>query len=171
MTNATPAPTTPTSNDTRAPKMTRVSKSRPCTSVPNQCFTVGGWNCASDNRLADFGFVLGIFLVWMLSGLGGHDRTFNFTELSQRIPEYFKSGLIAPSMMMGAALLVFCGVVGKSAQFPLYIWLPDAMEGPTPVSALIHAATMVAAGVYLMARSFFLVAQSQTRATFCRGKP
>ncbi len=112
------------------------------------------------NRVADFGFVLGIFLIWMLSGVGGEERTFDFLELSRRLPEYFKNGLIAPPMMIGAALLVFCGVIGKSAQFPLYIWLPDAMEGPTPVSALIHAATMVAAGVYLMARSFFLVADS-----------
>lgn len=118
------------------------------------------------NRLADFGFVLGIFLVWMLSGLGGAGRTFDFGELSHRIPQYLQNGLIAPSMMLAAALLVFCGVVGKSAQFPLYIWLPDAMEGPTPVSALIHAATMVAAGVYLMARSFFLVAGSPEALVF-----
>lgn len=110
------------------------------------------------NRLADFGLVLGIFYVWVLSGSGGADRTFSFSKLSIVIPELFQSGLISPAALTIAALLVFCGVVGKSAQFPLYIWLPDAMEGPTPVSALIHAATMVAAGVFLFSRTFFLAA-------------
>lgn len=112
------------------------------------------------NRIADFGFVLGIFFVWMLSGLGGQERTFEFTQLAQTIPALIHSGLISKEMLALAILLLFCGVVGKSAQFPLYIWLPDAMEGPTPVSALIHAATMVAAGVYLLSRSFFLVGAS-----------
>ncbi len=109
------------------------------------------------NRLADFGFVLGIFYVWMLSGIGGGERTFNFMALSSAIPQAAENGLLTPAMLLVASLLIFCGAVGKSAQFPLYIWLPDAMEGPTPVSALIHAATMVAAGVYLMTRSFFLI--------------
>ena len=67
--------------------------------------------------------------------------------------------------MTAAALLIFCGAVGKSAQFPLHVWLPDAMEGPTPVSALIHAATMVAAGVFMLARSFFLLQTSATALT------
>ena len=112
------------------------------------------------NRLADFGFVLGIFYVWMLSGIDGGERTFNFTALSSLIPQAAENGLLTPAMLLTASILIFCGAVGKSAQFPLYIWLPDAMEGPTPVSALIHAATMVAAGVYLMSRAFFLVSTS-----------
>src|SRR5580692_3958697 len=98
------------------------------------------------NRLGDFGFMLGILLVWSASG------TVTFDELSGR---WSTLGL-SPEFMTAAALLVFCGAVGKSAQFPLHVWLPDAMEGPTPVSALIHAATMVAAGVFMLARSFFL---------------
>ncbi len=112
------------------------------------------------NRVADFGFVLGIFYIWMLSGAGGSERTFEFTKLSTFLPDAVAKGFLSQKMLEIASLLVFCGVVGKSAQFPLYIWLPDAMEGPTPVSALIHAATMVAAGVYLLSRSFFLVSGS-----------
>ncbi len=109
------------------------------------------------NRMADFGLMLGIIYVWMLSGDGGQERTFIFSELGRRIPDGLASHTITQGAALIAALLVFCGVAGKSAQFPLYIWLPDAMEGPTPVSALIHAATMVAAGVYLLTRTFFLV--------------
>ncbi len=111
------------------------------------------------NRMADFGFVIGILYVWMLSGIGGGERTFQFSQLSALLPEFLSQGLLSKEMLVIASLMVFCGVVGKSAQFPLYIWLPDAMEGPTPVSALIHAATMVAAGVYLLSRAFFLVSQ------------
>jgi NADH-quinone oxidoreductase subunit L len=102
------------------------------------------------NRIGDFGFMLGILLVWSASG------TVTFDELAQRWPTL---GL-SPGFMTAVALLVFCGAVGKSAQFPLHVWLPDAMEGPTPVSALIHAATMVAAGVFMLARSFFLLQPS-----------
>ena len=99
------------------------------------------------NRLGDFGFLFGILMVWGLLG------SLNFGEL--------KSTLLAHPEMLGAGatlagLLVFCGAVGKSAQFPLHVWLADAMEGPTPVSALIHAATMVAAGVYMLCRTLFL---------------
>jgi NADH-quinone oxidoreductase subunit L len=101
------------------------------------------------NRLADFGFLAGILLLWSLSGAAGL-RTFQFSELAQVI------STIDPHLLGLAALLIFCGVVGKSAQVPLHVWLADAMEGPTPVSALIHAATMVAAGVYLLARTFFI---------------
>lgn len=99
------------------------------------------------NRLGDFGFLLGILLIWGLLG------TLDFEEIRQQLasrPERLGE------MAGVAGLLIFCGAMGKSAQFPLHVWLPDAMEGPTPVSALIHAATMVAAGVYLLCRLFFL---------------
>jgi len=109
------------------------------------------------NRVADFGLLCGIIWIWKLSGLGTMNRTLDFTALSQVIPAAFHAGVIAGPEIFLAALLILCGVAGKSAQFPLYIWLPDAMEGPTPVSALIHAATMVAAGIYLLCRMFFLI--------------
>src|SRR3954447_19028439 len=111
------------------------------------------------NRVGDFGFALGIAAVWTTVG------TLNFgTEADpgafQLLPEALHSGAIQPWMMAGIVLLLFCGAVGKSAQFPLHVWLPDAMEGPTPVSALIHAATMVNAGVYFVARANPLFSQS-----------
>jgi len=99
------------------------------------------------NRVGDFGMFLGIlFLTYYLS-------TADFLALPGKIGNWPIAG---PAWLpLGVvALLLFCGAVGKSAQFPLHIWLPDAMEGPTPVSALIHAATMVAAGVYLVARTY-----------------
>uniref|UniRef100_A0A7C2K1A9 NADH-quinone oxidoreductase subunit L n=1 Tax=Schlesneria paludicola TaxID=360056 RepID=A0A7C2K1A9_9PLAN len=98
------------------------------------------------NRIGDFGLMLGIFLTWTTFG------TLDFASLLQA------DGMIRsvldtrPEIMTTICLLLFVGAVGKSAQFPLHVWLPDAMEGPTPVSALIHAATMVTAGVYLVAR-------------------
>src|SRR6186997_1823113 len=99
------------------------------------------------NRVGDFGFALGIFAVWTTVG------TLNFGEVFELLPNALNTGAIEPWMLNGIALLLFCGAVGKSAQFPLHVWLPDAMEGPTPVSALIHAATMVNAGVYFVARA------------------
>ena len=99
------------------------------------------------NRLGDFGFLFGILMVWGLLG------SLNFSQLQATVTET-PAALGACATLAG--LLIFCGAVGKSAQFPLHVWLPDAMEGPTPVSALIHAATMVAAGVYMLCRTFFL---------------
>jgi NADH-quinone oxidoreductase subunit L len=97
------------------------------------------------NRVGDWGFLMGIFFVWTLLG------TVRFTEAAtaaQRLAPQEGFGLLTI-----ATLCLFIGATGKSAQFPLHVWLPDAMEGPTPVSALIHAATMVTAGVYMVARS------------------
>ena len=99
------------------------------------------------NRIGDFGFLLGILLVWSVLGSVG----FASLKLEAAHPNHF--GPVATI----AGLLIFCGAMGKSAQFPLHVWLPDAMEGPTPVSALIHAATMVAAGVYMLCRVYFLL--------------
>jgi NADH-quinone oxidoreductase subunit L len=100
------------------------------------------------NRIGDFGFLVGIMLVWATLG------SLNFKELQASLGTHaVEYGAVATA----AGLLIFCGAAGKSAQFPLHVWLPDAMEGPTPVSALIHAATMVAAGVYMLCRVFFLL--------------
>ena len=100
------------------------------------------------NRLGDFGFMLGILMVWATLG------SLNFSSLQSQIAA---NSAALGGLASVAGLLIFCGAVGKSAQFPLHVWLPDAMEGPTPVSALIHAATMVAAGVYLLCRINFLL--------------
>jgi NADH-quinone oxidoreductase subunit L len=99
------------------------------------------------NRLGDFGFILGIIMVWATLGSVG------FEELRARLAQAPEAWAAVAAV---AGLLLFCGAMGKSAQFPLHVWLPDAMEGPTPVSALIHAATMVAAGVYMLCRVYFL---------------
>ncbi len=100
------------------------------------------------NRIGDFGFILGILVVWGLLG------SLNFQKLEMAI---VKDPAALGAMATTAGLLLFCGAMGKSAQFPLHVWLPDAMEGPTPVSALIHAATMVAAGVFMLCRVFFIL--------------
>jgi len=103
-------------------------------------------------RIGDFGFMIGILMVWMASG------SVVFDDIVAHLSKISSN----PTYLTIAALLIFCGAIGKSAQFPLHVWLPDAMEGPTPVSALIHAATMVAAGVYLVVRVSFLIQASQT---------
>src|SRR5437870_10745808 len=103
-------------------------------------------------RIGDFGFMIGILMVWMATG------SVVFAEIAPRM-----SSLTGhPAFVTIAALLIFCGAVGKSAQFPLHVWLPDAMEGPTPISALIHAATMVAAGVFMLVRVAFVIQASQS---------
>ena len=94
------------------------------------------------NRIGDAGFLLGIFLIFVHIGSG------EFSAINHAIA----GGRLTPAVATLIALLLFVGATGKSAQIPLYVWLPDAMEGPTPVSALIHAATMVTAGVYMIAR-------------------
>jgi NADH-quinone oxidoreductase subunit L len=104
-------------------------------------------------RIGDFGFMTGILMIWITTG------SVVFTEIAPRI-SMFGGG--HTTFVAIVALLIFCGAVGKSAQFPLHVWLPDAMEGPTPVSALIHAATMVAAGVYMLVRVAFIIQASQT---------
>jgi NADH-quinone oxidoreductase subunit L len=103
-------------------------------------------------RIGDAGLFVGIIIFWATTGSTA------FTDISVAA----QSGFIGGSLFTTAVILVFVGAVGKSAQFPLHVWLPDAMEGPTPVSALIHAATMVAAGVYLVARTYDIFVQSPT---------
>jgi NADH-quinone oxidoreductase subunit L len=96
------------------------------------------------NRIGDFGFLLGFLLLFATTGMLGYDDVF----------QAIREGKIGGTLLTLAGIGIFCGAIGKSAQFPLHVWLPDAMEGPTPVSALIHAATMVAAGVYLVGRVY-----------------
>ncbi len=100
------------------------------------------------NRVGDFGLLLGLLGLYWATG------TFEFTEMGSRLSELVESGALSVGLATLFAILVFMGPAAKSAQFPLHVWLPDAMEGPTPISALIHAATMVAAGVFLIARMF-----------------
>jgi NADH-quinone oxidoreductase subunit L len=99
------------------------------------------------NRIGDFGFLIGTFMLFAFT------RTLEFRTMFEAAPQAFAN---APQAITLATLFLFLGATGKSAQIPLYVWLPDAMEGPTPVSALIHAATMVTAGVYMVARCHVL---------------
>ena len=100
------------------------------------------------NRVGDFGLLLGLLGLYWATG------TFEFTEMGEKLTQLVESGGLSVGLAILFAILVFMGPAAKSAQFPLHVWLPDAMEGPTPISALIHAATMVAAGVFLIARMF-----------------
>jgi NADH-quinone oxidoreductase subunit L len=118
------------------------------------------------NRVGDFGFILGIGLIASYAG------TLNYTEAFAKAPEMAK--VVFPYAMWGgdwmlitvACICLFIGAMGKSAQFPLHVWLPDSMEGPTPISALIHAATMVTAGIFMVARMSPLFELSETALNF-----
>jgi NADH-quinone oxidoreductase subunit L len=115
----------------------------------NPQFAYNGRKAFVVNRIGDAGFILGILTI-VAALVAHHVWTLEFTGLREHIR------LIGPAAATAAAVLLFVGATGKSAQIPLYVWLPDAMVGPTPVSALIHAATMVTAGVYMVARLSFL---------------
>src|SRR6202162_4691625 len=108
------------------------------------------------NRIGDFGFMLGMFLLFRTFG------TLDFVKLFDKATPLSAEAIGHLGTLTVACLLLFMGAAGKSAQIPLYVWLPDAMEGPTPVSALIHAATMVTAGVYVVARSHVLFMRAPT---------
>ncbi len=112
------------------------------------------------NRIGDFGFMVAMFLIWHQLG------TLTFTGMVERAPAVFVPG---SAVVTAITLFLFLGCTGKSAQIPLYTWLPDAMAGPTPVSALIHAATMVTAGVYLVARTNVLFAMAPLSSTVVAG--
>lgn len=109
-------------------------------------------------RIGDFGMLLGILLLQITFG------TLDFQELKVLVPQYI--WVYGTGFMSVVGLLLFIGPIGKSGQFPLHVWLPDAMEGPTPVSALIHAATMVVAGVYLVGRAYFIFIELPLVMTF-----
>ncbi len=109
-------------------------------------------------RAGDLGLLAALIMVWNQAG------TFEISAIHTAFLEAVQAGIIAEGWLTAIALGLVAGAVGKSAQFPLHIWLPDAMEGPTPVSALVHSATMVAAGVYLLAR-FFPVLEASTEAS------
>ena len=108
------------------------------------------------NRVGDFGFAIGILLIYL------NFETVNYTEVFAAVPAMAATN---PGLITAIALCLFAGACGKSAQIPLYVWLPDAMEGPTPVSALIHAATMVTAGVYMVVRMSFIFSLSDIAMT------
>jgi NADH-quinone oxidoreductase subunit L len=112
------------------------------------------------NRIGDFGFLIAMFLIWTSVG------SLNFTDVFERAPGAFQMG---SPVITAITLFLLLGCTGKSAQIPLYTWLPDAMAGPTPVSALIHAATMVTAGVYLVARTNILFTLAPTSSLVTAG--
>jgi proton-translocating NADH-quinone oxidoreductase chain L len=128
----------------------------------NPAYAAAGRKAFVVNRIGDFGVLIGAFILLAAT------RSFEFAEINERIALYgdraleLGGGTIGVTIAGAAALFLFLGCAGKSAQIPLYVWLPDAMAGPTPVSALIHAATMVTAGVYLCARLSPVFIMSET---------
>ncbi|MBK9030219.1 MAG: NADH-quinone oxidoreductase subunit L [Myxococcales bacterium] len=132
----------------------------------NEAFATAGRKAFVVNRIGDFAFLLGMFLLWWATHKvdGGASLDFKMLrEVATAHPEIYEQKFWFDERLAAAAgILLFIGAAGKSAQLPLYVWLPDAMAGPTPVSALIHAATMVTAGVYMVARMSFLFASSTT---------
>ncbi len=135
----------------------------------NEAYATAGRKAFVVNRIGDFAFLLGMFLLWWATHEADGGRTLDFQMLRQ-VAEgaapgasvYEQTFWFREHLAAAAGVLLFIGAAGKSAQIPLYVWLPDAMAGPTPVSALIHAATMVTAGVYMVARLSYLFAASTT---------
>ncbi len=124
-----------------------------------QVNTTAGNKAFIVNRVGDFGFVLGIFLIFWSLDAAGHGSVV-FRDIQHHAVSLEGRTIWGLPVVVLATLFLFVGATGKSAQIPLYVWLPDAMQGPTPVSALIHAATMVTAGVYMIARLNFLFAMA-----------
>ncbi len=125
---------------------------------------IAGMKAFITNRIGDLGFVVGLFALWWYLGREGY-HTVNFYALAQIIGALDGQTIFGISVATFVAIMFFVGATGKSAQIPLYVWLPDAMAGPTPVSALIHAATMVTAGVYMIGRMNFLYTMSPAALT------
>ena len=134
----------------------------------NEAFASAGRKAFVVNRIGDFFFLIGMFLLfWATKGKGvdGDGGSLDFASLKNATaigPEYVKEFWGGDRLAAAAGICLFIGACGKSAQLPLFVWLPDAMAGPTPVSALIHAATMVTAGVYMVCRLSFLYSASTT---------
>lgn len=132
----------------------------------NEAYATAGRKAFVVNRIGDFAFLLGMFLLWWATHEvdGGKSLDFNvLRQVGESNAGIYEQVFWGRERLAAAAgILLFIGAAGKSAQLPLYVWLPDAMAGPTPVSALIHAATMVTAGVYMVARLSFLFAASTT---------
>ncbi len=132
----------------------------------NEAYATAGRKAFVVNRIGDFAFLLGMFLLWWATHGQDGGHSLDFTVLRQvgetSAGTYTQTFWFREHLAAAAGVLLFIGAAGKSAQIPLYVWLPDAMAGPTPVSALIHAATMVTAGVYMVARLSYLFAASTT---------
>ncbi|MDT8447924.1 MAG: NADH-quinone oxidoreductase subunit L [bacterium] len=122
----------------------------------NSDYAYAGRKAFIVNRIGDLGFLTGMFLLIYFSAMHYDIVTLSYGELANRMEVLSKLQIWGLPMLEVTALAFFVGAMGKSAQIPLYVWLPDAMAGPTPVSALIHAATMVTAGVYMIGRMYFM---------------